>query len=181
LAARRRLDTARTINRNALNALVRTTGLGLDARRALTDAQIELVASWRPRAADPLQVAVARNEARRLAREVLASTASLKENKALLGELVEQLAPGLQSEAGVRPVTAALVLAAYSHHGRVRSEAAFAALAGVCPIPASSGNTTRHRLNRNGDRQLNRALDVIARTRLTFDPRTKAYAERRES
>jgi len=48
LAARRRLDTARTINRNALNALVRTIGFGLDARRALTDAQIELVASWRP-------------------------------------------------------------------------------------------------------------------------------------
>lgn len=181
LAARRRLDTARTINRNALNALVRTTDLGLDARRALMDAQIELVASWRPRAADPIQVAVARNEARRLAREILTSTASLKENKALLGELVQQLAPGLQNEAGVGPVTAALVLAAYSHHGRVRSEAAFAALAGACPIPASSGNTTRHRLNRNGDRQLNRALDVIARTRLTFDPRTRAYAERRTS
>jgi transposase len=155
--------------------------LGLDARRALTDTQIELVASWRPRAADPIQVAVARNEARRLAREVLASTASLKENKALLAELVEQLAPGLQSEPGVGPVTAALILAAYSHHGRVRSEAAFAALAGACPIPASSGNTTRHRLNGNGDRQLNRALDVIARTRLTFDSKTKAYAERRTS
>lgn len=103
LAARRRLDTARTINRNALNALVRTTDLGLDARRALMDAQIELVASWRPRAADPIQVAVARNEARRLAREILTSTASLKENKALLGELVQQLAPGLQNEAGVGP------------------------------------------------------------------------------
>ncbi|MDR6639441.1 hypothetical protein J2Y68_003102 [Paenarthrobacter nitroguajacolicus] len=99
LAARRRLDTARTINRNALNALVRTTDLGLDARRALSDAQI--VAAWRPRAADPIQVAVARNEARRLAKEILASTASLKENKALLGELVQQLAPGLQNEAGV--------------------------------------------------------------------------------
>lgn len=179
LAARRRLDTARTINRNALNALVRTTDLGVYARRAQTDGQIELVAEWRPRAADPIQVALARNEARRLAREILTSTASLKENKALLSELVQQLAPGLQNEAGLGPVTAALVLAAYSHHGKVRSEAAFAALAGACPIPASSGNTTRHRLNRNGDRQLNRALDVIARTRLTFDPRTRAYAERR--
>lgn len=181
LAARRRLDTARTVNRNALNALVRTTDLGLDARRALTDAQIDLIAAWRPRAADPIQVAVARSEARRLARDILTSTAALKENKSLLSELVQQLAPGLQNEPGVGPVTAALVLAAYSHHGRVRSEAAFAALAGTCPIPASSGNTTRHRLNRSGDRQLNRALDVIARTRLTFDPRTRAYAERRTS
>jgi transposase len=67
----------------------------------------------------------------------------------------------------------------YSHRGRVRSEAAFAALAGVNPIPASSGNTTRHRLNRYGDRQLNRAFDVIARVRMLHDPETRAYVERR--
>jgi transposase len=77
------------------------------------------------------------------------------------------------------PVTAAIILTAYSHRGRVRSEAAFAALAGVNPIPASSGNTTRHRLNRYGDRQLNRAFDVIARVRMLHDPETRAYVERR--
>ena len=71
------------------------------------------------------------------------------------------------------------MLVSYSHHGRVRSEAAFAALAGVNPIPASSGNKTRHRLNRHGDRQLNRALHTIARTRMMFDPATKEYVERR--
>lgn len=89
------------------------------------------------------------------------------------------MAPGILDISGVGPVTAAIVLASYSHHGRVRSEAAFAALAGASPIPASSGNTNRHRLNRYGDRQLNRALDVVARTRGLADPATRAYIERR--
>ena len=57
--------------------------------------------------------------------------------------------------------------------------AAFAALAGAAPIPASSGATVRHRLNRAGDRQLNRALHTVALTRLRFEPTTKAYAARR--
>jgi hypothetical protein len=63
--------------------------------------------------------------------------------------------------------------------GRIHSEAAFAALAGVAPLPASSGNTRRHRLNRGGDRRLNRALYTIALTRLGHDPRTRAYRARR--
>ncbi|BCW62873.1 hypothetical protein StoSoilB22_18460 [Arthrobacter sp. StoSoilB22] len=73
----------------------------------------------------------------------------------------------------VGPVTTAIIICAYSHHGRIRSEAAFAALGGVAPRPASSGKTTRHRLNRSGDRQLNRAFDVIVRTRMSFDTETK--------
>ncbi|XQZ30526.1 transposase (plasmid) [Arthrobacter sp. NyZ413] len=76
-------------------------------------------------------------------------------------------------------MTAAIILATYSHHGRVSSEAAFSALAGASPIPASSGNTHRHRLSRNGDRQLNRALDVVGRARSLTDPDTRAYIERR--
>ncbi len=73
------------------------------------------------------------------------------------------------------------MLCAWSHPGRVRHEAAFASLAGVAPIPASSGLTTRYRLNRCGDRQLNRALHVVALTRLRHDPATQAYAERRRA
>jgi len=65
--------------------------------------------------------------------------------------------------------------------GRIRSEAAFAALAGVNPIPASSGQVTRHRLNRGGDRQLNRALHTIALARLRDDPQTRCYAARRRA
>src|SRR5271166_2454024 len=62
----------------------------------------------------------------------------------------------LLDKTGIGPVTVAVVYTAWSHAGRVRSQAAFAALAGVNPIPASSGNTIRHRLNRGGDRRLNR-------------------------
>ena len=62
--------------------------------------------------------------------------------------------------------------------GRFRNEAAFASLAGVAPLQASSGNTTRHRLNRHGDRQLNMALDVVIKSRMRFDDTTKKYVER---
>lgn len=76
---------------------------------------------------------------------------------------------------GIDPVTA------WSHPGRVRSEAAFAALAGVNPIPASSGNTTRHRLNRGGGRRLNRALHMAVVTPRAHDPDTRAYVDRRRA
>src|SRR5207244_5083747 len=66
-----------------------------------------------------------------------------------------------------------------SHPGRFRSEAAFASLAGAAPIPASSGQTVRHRLNRSGDRQLNRALHTIVLSRLAHHPETRRYAARR--
>jgi transposase len=68
---------------------------------------------------------------------------------------------------------------AWSHPGRVRSEAALAALAGPSPLPASSGNTTRHRLNRGGDRRLNRALYTVALVRMGHDPHTRDYVTRR--
>jgi transposase len=82
---------------------------------------------------------------------------------------------------GVGPIVAATVLTAWSHPGRCRNDAAFAMLAGAAPIPASSGKTIRHRLNRSGDRQLNRALHTIALNRLQRDPHTRAYAERRRT
>ena len=64
---------------------------------------------------------------------------------------------------------------------RASRAAAFAALAGTSPIPASSGRTIRHRLNRGGDRTLNRAMHTIARHRLIYDPATRSYAERRRA
>jgi transposase len=67
----------------------------------------------------------------------------------------------------------------FSHPGRCRNEAAFAALSGTSPIPASSGQTIRHRLNRGGDRALNRAIHAIALTRIRSCPRTRAYVTRR--
>ena len=101
--------------------------------------------------------------------------------QAELTALVGAVAPWLLEVPGVGPLSAAQVLASWSHVGRLRSEAAFAALAGANPIPASSGQVTRHRLNRGGDRQLNRALHTIVLARLRDDPDTRAYAARRRA
>jgi len=69
----------------------------------------------------------------------------------------------------------------FSHPGRCRHDAAFARLAGTSPIEASSGQITRHRLNRGADRALNRAIHVIATTRMRDDPATRAYLIRRRA
>ena len=96
-----------------------------------------------------------------------------------LEHLVRQLAPVLLAEPGVGPICAAQILCAWSHTRRLRSEAAFANLAGVAPIPASSGQVQRHRLNRSGDRHLNCALHTIILSRLIYHAETQAYAARR--
>ena len=95
--------------------------------------------------------------------------------------IVSSWRPDLLAVTGVGPIVAATVLAAWSHSGRCRDDAAFAMLAGTAPIPASSGKTVRHRLNRSGDRQLNRAIYTVVITRLRLDPATRAYAERRRA
>jgi transposase len=82
---------------------------------------------------------------------------------------------------GVRPISVVQVLVSWSHAGRLRAQAAFAALAGVNPIPASLGQVARHRLYRSGDRQLNRALHTIVVARLCADPQTRTIAARRRS
>jgi hypothetical protein len=98
-----------------------------------------------------------------------------REIRKLLGEM----APPLLAESGVGPFAATQVLLAWSHPGRVRSEAAFAMLGGAAPIPASSGRTVRYRLNRGGDRQLNRALHTIVVSRERHHEPTKQYVARR--
>jgi len=95
--------------------------------------------------------------------------------------LVRALCPQLLAERGVGPISAGYLLVAWSHKRRRRSEAAFARLAGVAPIPASTGKTIRHRLDRGGDRKLNRALHTILLSRRRTDPDTIAYIERRLS
>src|SRR5699024_7589523 len=82
-------------------------------------------------------------------------------------------------ESCIGPVIAATLLVAWAYPCRLRNEAAFAALAGASPLPASSGNTVRYRLNRGGDRQLNRALNVIAMHRTIHDPEPQAYVKTR--
>ncbi|WP_281873289.1 transposase, partial [Brachybacterium paraconglomeratum] len=180
LASRSLTDQQRTANKNALTALLRTTDVGIDARKPLTDVQIATIAAWRTGRDEPSH-RIFREEARRLAKAIIEQTRSLQQNHQALSVLTETLAPGLQGIPGVGPVTGAILVASYSHHGRVRSEAAFAALGGIAPLPASSGNTSRHRLSRSGDRQLNRAVDVVVRTRMSYDPDTCAYVERRRA
>lgn len=96
-----------------------------------------------------------------------------------LKQLVVAICPALLERPGIGTITAAQFLISWSHPGRIRNEAAFAALAGAAPIPASSGTITRHRLNRAGDRQLNRALHTVAMTRLRIHEPTQAYTARR--
>jgi transposase len=116
---------------------------------------------------------------RSLARRIEAATAEAAELEREILTHVRALAPELLDESGVGPIVAAQLLVAWSHKGRVRSEAAFARLAGVAPVPASSGQTTRQRLSRGGDRQLNRALHTIVLHRRQHDPQTKDYIARR--
>lgn len=95
---------------------------------------------------------------------------------------VAKASPELLSLAGVGPDTAgALLVAAGDNPERLRSESSFAHLCGVAPVPASSGKTTRHRLNRSGNRDANRALHVVALSRMSFDARTQEYVSRRIS
>ena len=123
---------------------------------------------------------IARAEAVRLAKRVIDLDQDLAENTKTTTTLLRQTpARVLLDKPGIGPVTAAVAMAAWSHDGRLHSEAAFASLAGVSPIPASSGNTVRHRLNRGGDRRLNKALHMATVVRMTHDPQTKAYLERR--
>jgi transposase len=176
--AREHLNIERTRCINALTCLLRSQDLGIDARQSLTAQQITTVAGWRRRG-EILGTATARAEAVRLAKRVLILGEELAENRERLTEIVTAEAPELLELRGVGAVTAAIVLTVWSHPGRVRSEAAFAAIAGTAPIPASSGNTVRHRLNRGGDRKLNRAMNTIVLTRMRTDPDTRTYIDRR--
>lgn len=116
---------------------------------------------------------------RSIARRVLQLTAEERELARQIEALTRKLAPQLLDQPGVGPHAAAQLVLSWSHPGRIRSEAAFARLAGAAPIPASSGQTVRHRLDRSGDRKLNRALHLILVTRKRTHPPTRAYIERR--
>ena len=118
---------------------------------------------------------------RRLAGRIRDLEIEAREHEHALRRLVTDWRPDLLKQLGVGPVTAATILCSWSHAGRIRDEGAFARLAGVAPIPASSGKTNRHRLSRFGDRQHNRALHTIVICRLQHDPATRAYAQRRRA
>jgi transposase len=118
---------------------------------------------------------------RAVARRIQQLTAEERELTREIKTLTQKLAPQLLDQPGVGPLLAAQVVLSWSHKGRITSEAAFARLAGVAPIPASSGQTIRYRLDRSGDRQLNRALHQILVTRRRIHEPTTAYIQRRIS
>lgn len=181
LTARESMGKDRTRSVNALTALLRSNDLGLDARKKLNSTQITEVSRWRTRD-EELSRSIARAEAIRLAKHVLDLDEQLKANERQLNELIaaSEAAPLLQ-EKGFQAISAAKCLTAWSHQGRVNTEAAFASLAGVNPLPASSGNTVRHRLNRGGDRSLNSALHMVAISRMTHHAETGEYTAKRRA
>jgi transposase len=114
----------------------------------------------------------------RLAKRIVLLERELAETDRELNQLTRTLCPQLLRQPGVGPICAAQLLVSTADPHRIRSEPAFAALAGVSPVEASSGPIKRHRLNRNGDRQLNWALHMTALNRIRYHPETRRYYQR---
>ena len=153
-----------------------------DALRNLTRMQlIRTLAAWRPDLSDYRNVASAyRIGLKSLGRRYLELHDEIADLETMVGAIVDELAPALVARNSIgRECAAQLLLTAGDNADRIESEAGFAALCGVSPVPASSGKVTRHRLNRGGDRAANSALHIIAIGRLRTDPRTKAYVAKR--
>ncbi len=172
---------ARTQAVNQMKALVVTAPAELRETLAglTTIALITRCKSFRPgRLDDPK--AAAKYTLRSLACRHRRLNEEVQELEIELERLTKAAAPALVNAFGIGPDTASsLLIAAGSNPDRLRSEASFASLCGVNPIPASSGKTNRHRLNRGGDRQANAALYRIVVVRLRYDLRTQAYMRRR--
>lgn len=179
LTAREGAVTAKTRGLNQLQALLVSAPSDLRERlqKVSGTGLVKACLGLRP-AGDPETVVTA-TTLRSVARRVQALTVEAAAYERQLARLVANLAPALLAEPGVGSLTAAQILVSWSHAGRLRSEDAFAAFAGVAPLPASSGRVQRHRLNRMGDRRLNRALHTAVLVRSAHDPQTQAYIARR--
>jgi transposase len=153
-----------------------------DTLRGMTRMQlVRTLAAWRPDLTAYREVEAAyRISLKSLARRYIELHDEIADLDAMIGAIVDDLAPELVARNSIGHTGAAqLLLTAGDNAERLRSEASFAALCGVSPVPASSGKTMRHRLNRGGDRAANSALHIIAIGRLRTDERTKAYVARR--
>jgi transposase len=171
LLERRSAIQARTAALNQLSALVVTAPEPRRVRlRKLSGERLAQAAARLRPGADVGTAVLQRlgRRAERLSHEVL-------EVDGRLLEILTEVAPALLAECGVGPVCAAQLLVSSGDPNRMASEASFAALAGTNPLDASSGQQRRHRLNRGGDRQLTRALHVIALARIHHHAETAAY------
>jgi transposase len=180
-AAREGAVTARRAGLCQLRGLLVSAPEPLRAElRSLTRAQLlRRLAAVRPEGRQNPELRGTLLALRALARRVKALTVEERELAREIEMLTRKLAPQLLEQPGVGPLAAAQLLISWSHRGRITSEAAFARLAGCAPIPASSGQTVRYRLDRSGDRSLNRALHMILVTRRRTHAPTIAYIERR--
>jgi transposase len=153
-----------------------------DQVRNLTRMQlIRTCAAWRPDATgfrDP--VVATRIALRSLARRILELNDEIATLDELIAPLVQELAPSLVQATGIGiEIAGQLLVTAGDNPDRLRNEASFAMLCGVAPLPASSGKTQRHRLNRGGDRAANSALHLAVIVRMRMDTRTRDYVTRR--
>jgi transposase len=181
LVARRSVVAERTRVLNQLQALNTTGPVALRERVGEgTGKQLERrVLSIRAWASADTEERVAFGVMRDLAARSRALAADARRYERQLAELVRSLDRTLLDEPGVGPISAAKLLA--SDLTRFKHEAAFARCNGTAPLPASSGKTVRHRLNRGGDRQVNNAIHTIALIRAKHQPETRAYLDRRTS
>jgi transposase len=175
---------ARTAANNELKALVLTApdDIRQELRHLTTRMLVKRCAAFRDTPQRPVAERCARNTMRSIARRIICFNDEVAVHDTAMKQLVDEAAPQLVAEPGIGHVTAAMFYIAWSHPGRCRNEAAFARLAGVAPLPTTSGQRQdRHRLNRNGDRQLNNALYVVALARSRNDQATRDYRDRRRS
>ncbi|MFD8653723.1 IS110 family RNA-guided transposase [Streptomyces mirabilis] len=179
---RRSAIKARTQTLNQIRALMVTAPSALrDKLRGLpTGLLIDTLARTRPTGDLTDPACAAKTALRRLARRYQALHQEIKEADADLAPLVTQAAPSLVALPGVGIETAGqLLITAGDNPDRLRSEASFAHLCAAAPVPASSGRTNRHRINRGGDRHANSALYTIVLVRMQYDQRTRDYVARR--
>lgn len=184
IAARDSAKVSRTSAINVLRALILTAPADLrEELRQLTFTRLlERCRHLRPDSTADPEISATKRAIRSTAHRVTDLSSEMDELEAAMHALVLRLSPALLQEPGIGTLLAAQILISWSHRGRCPTEAAFARLAGVAPLPATSGqNQTRHRLSRGGDRQLNRALHQAVVIRAKTHPETSAYIDRRVS
>jgi transposase len=172
-------ERTRLINRLRINLVVLDPDLEakVPARKMDYPGQLQRITRRLRAMPQTARVRIAREQVKRIA----LLTREAEELKRELRDLVRQHHPELLAEIGCGPLCAAILIGQTAGAERFKSDAQFARIAGVAPISVSSGRHDRHRLDRGGNRQLNRALHVIAITRGRIDPQTRAYLARKEA
>lgn len=179
LVTRKSGQRARVAAINELKAFVVTCPVDLreELRNLNTTGLVARCSTWRP--SGDVETAATKTVMRIVARRIKDFDVQIRAIDHQLKTLVGQAAPQLLDESGIGPFCAAQIYVSWSHEGRCRNDAAFARLAGVAPIEATSGQTNnKYRLSRGGDRQLNRAMHVIMLSRTRSDPDTRDYITR---